>query len=437
MIVAADTLTSSTGKKSTIFVSWLKNFTVTVFMQTLHALYMLVVLQILANLYGKLYVYDNDGNLIEALEEALTEGQISIVTIILTTGLVKLEKLFKSMFNIGDSFAGDLKAGTQSMMKAMGAVKGIAAGAKAVGDNAGKYKDAVKRKQAYTNQLNLLKGPQHRENARIAFEAAKTAKSEGNMDEYRKQREIAAGQLREAKKYGVAVDPKKGFETNKDSGSRSDNKSDSKKNNGSGQVINIENGNNEDYLKQILDAQNGNNGNYLEQVLNAQNNPKYMTREQKIQRLQEGIAKAEADMKSARFAEIMGPANLAAGLGVGLGMGEDISEALFKGGYITVALDKGAEVVGHMSADKDRKTFYNYEKREGQKYGYTPSEKIIREKTIVEKTVEKVKENPRLAIDPIAVGKEIGKQFQGVGSVLSNTMERELRQIDRSLDDSQ
>lgn len=427
MIVAADTLASSTGKKSTIFVNWLKNFTVTVFMQTLHALYMVVVLQVLAALY-KQNTYDLYG---------LSATQVGIVTIILTTGLVKLEKLFKSMFNIGDSFAGDLKAGTQGMMKAMGAVKGITAGAKALGDNAGKYKDATKRKQAYSNQLNLLKGTQNRENSKIAFEAAKSAKAAGNMDEYRRQREIAAEQLREAKKYGVTVDPKKGFETNKDSGSKADNKSDSKKNNSKGQVINIENGNSGDYLKQILDAQNGSNGDYLQQVLNAQNNPKYMTREQKIQRLEEGIAKAEADMKSAKLAQIMGPANLVAGLGMGLGMGEDISESLFRGGYITAALDKGAETIGHMSADKDRRTFADHEKNEGQRYGYTPSEKIIREKTIVEKTIEKVKDNPKLCIDPIAVGKEIGKQFQGIGNVLSNTMEKELRQIDRDLDDSQ
>lgn len=354
-------------------------------MQTLHALYMLVVLQILANLYGKLYVYDKDGKLIEALTEALTEGQISIVTIILTTGLVKLEKLFKSMFNIGDSFAGDLKAGTQSMMKAMGAVKGIAAGAKAVGDNAGKYKDASRRRQAAGLKMAELK-------RKMGSAAANTTNVSNTTTTVNSNTQTSTNS---------------NVNTNTITGANANN---------------ISNNNTNDYLRQIIDALK---------------NPTPITLEQQYQQAEAEYAKASADMKSARFAEIMGPANLAAGLGIGLGMGEDISESLFKGGYITAALDKGAETIGHMSADKDRKTFYDYEKREGQKYGYTPSEKIIREKTTVEKTIEKVKENPRLAVDPIAVGKEIGKQFQGVGNVLSNTMAKELRQIDRSLDDSQ
>lgn len=395
LIVAADTIMSATGKQSTIFKSWLQNFAVTVFMQSIHAMYMVVALQLISGVY-------KNGQ----FTGGFTETQASIVTIVLTTGLVKLEKMFKSLFGIGDSFAGDLKSGAKGMVQAMGAVRGIAAGAKAVGDNAGKMRDASKRKQAYGSQLNQLKGSQSRDNARTAFEAAKKAKADGNMDEYYKQRKIAAEQLKAAKEHGVIVDPKKGFGS--EGGSATPSSGGTK--NGS-----------------------GGSGDYLQQVINNQNNPANMTREQQIQRLEEGYAQAHADYKSASLASIMGPANLAAGLGIGLGMGDDISESLFKGGMITAALDKGAEVVGYRAADKDRKTFANYEQREGEKHGYTPSEKIIREKTVIEKTAE----NPRLYVDPIAVGREIGKQLTGIGDVLSDTMKKELRHMDKDLDSSQ
>ena len=402
LIVAADTISSATGKQSTIFKKWLKNFTITVFMQSIHALYMVVVLQILSKLYAK------------SGFSGMSSTQIGIITIVLTTGLVKLEKLFKSLFNIEDGLAGDLKDGSKSLFKAMGAVKGLAAGAKAVGDNAGKYKEASKKKKAYTTQLNILKGSQDRENASVAFEAAKRAKSEGNMDEYYRQRKIAAEQLREAKKYGMDVDPKKGFGTGGKSDSNSKNKND-----GSESSKN----NNDNKLNQLLNNQNNSNSDYLQQILNAQNNPAYMTREQKIQRLEEGIASAQAEMKSARLAQIMGPANIAAGLGMGLGMGEDVSEALFRGGYITAALDKGAEVIGYRVADKDRKSFVDSERRDGEKYGYQPSDKIEREKGSIEKNIIR----PELYIDPRAVGKEIGKQFKDIKDVFTNSMKEAAR----------
>ncbi len=362
LIVAADTIMYSTGGQSNIFKSWLQNFTVTVFMQSIHAVYMVVVLQILSGLYA-------NGN----FTGGLTETQTSIVTIMLTTGLVKLEKLFKSLFGIGDSFAGDLKSGAKGMVQAMGAVKGIAAGAKAVGDNAGKYKDAVKRKKAYGAELAKLKS------------GGDSVKNVNNVTN-----------------------------TNTSNDTNNNNNNVNGKNS---------NGNNN----------NNNNADYLQQVINAQNNPNNMTSEEKIQKLEEGYAKAHADMKSATLATLMGPANIAAGLGIGLGMGDDISETLFKGGHITAALDKGAEVIGYRAADKDRRTFAEYEKREGEKYGYTPSEKIVREKNTIEKTIE----NPRLYVDPVAIGKEIGKQFKGIGDVLSDTMKKELRQMDKNLDDSQ
>ncbi len=79
------------------------------------------------------------------------------------------------------------------------------------------------------------------------------------------------------------------------------------------------------------------------------------------------------------------------------------------------------------------KTYNENSNLGGQKYTDSTSEKIVRKETIVEKAGEAIK----LSIDPIAVGKEIGKQFKGINDVLSNTMKQELRQIDCNLDDSQ
>ncbi len=396
LIVAADTIMSSMGKQSTIFKSWFQNFSLTVFMQILHAMYMVVTIQILS----KLYVYNSSTG--ELLSSATNQMQASIATIVLTTGLVKLEKMFKSLFGIGDSFAGDLKSGAKGMVQAMGAVRGIAAGAKAVGDNAGKMRDAAKRKQAYSKELSNLKSQPSREKASVAFEAAKKAKEEGNMDEYYRQRKIAADAMKDAKGAGYQFDPKSGF--------------------GPGVGQSSEGGNNNNSSK--------GSGDYLEGVLKGSSN---LTREEKIQRLEQGIADAQSDYKSARLAHIMGPANLAAGIGIGIGMGDDLGEALFKGGHITAALDKGAEYVGHRVADKDRKTFASYEREQGEKYDYKPSEKIIREKTEIEQVVT----NPKLYVNPAAIEKEIIKQFKGIGEVFSDTMKKELRRADKNLDDSQ
>ena len=387
LIVAVDTINASTGKQSTVFANWLKNFTVTVFTQSIHALYMVVTLQILSDLYS--------GHMKPAL--------VSIVTIMLTTGLVKMEKMLKGMFGMGDGFMGDLKDGSKGMMKAFGAIKGAGAAVKSLSDNAPKMKEAAKRKQAYTKELNTLKSqksPSQAANDRYkdAMSAARDAKHRGDTAEYTKQMKLAMEARREAV-LGNKNNQKEGAD-------------------GSG----ANNGNNNN--------SNKGGGDYLQQVINAQNNPANLTREQKIQKLEEGIANETKNYKSAALASIMGPANLAAGVGFGLGMGEDFGESLFKGGYITAALDWGTEKIGGRMADKDRKTFYEAEKKDGDKYGYTPSEKIVREKTIVEKNLG----NPQLYINPIAVGKEIGKQLSGIGEVLSDTMKKELREMDRDLD---
>lgn len=382
LVVVVDTLTSVIGKPSNVLRSWLKNFSTTVFMQTFHAAYMVVALQILAKLYGRNTLTN------------LNATQVGIVSIVLITGLVKLEKLIKGMFGIGDSLAGDLKNGTKSIKNAMESGMGLLSASKAIGDNVPKMNDAVKRKEAYGKQLNALKGP---EKAKEAFDKAKEAKKNGNMEEYHKQMKIAAEARNDAKSIGITFD-KKGNPIEPSSSSSSSSKE--------------------------------NSNDYLKQVLNQYENPTNMTREDKIHKVEEGYAQAMADYKSAALATIMGPANLAAGIGLSIGMGDDISGTLMKGGMITATLDKGAELVGSRAADKDRKSFYQNEKKDGEKYGYEPSEKIIREKTTVEKTLG----NGQLYINPVAVAKEWKKQFSEIGDVFGDTVKKKMKEIDKDLD---
>ena len=338
MIVAADTIMSSMGNQPTIFKNWIRNFSLTVFMQTVHALYMVVTLQIIAGVYNS-GPLSPEGN-------GLNESQAAIVVIILTTGLVKLEKLIKALFGIGDSFAGDLKSGAKGMVQAMGAVRGITAGAKALSNNVPKMKDAAKRKQAYSKQLDELKSQKQTSNNRYmqAISAARDAKHRGDTAEYNKQMKIAMQARRESVFGKGASSVQKGTSS-----------ADSAKN--------------VDVVKQAIDKQSS---------VSAQNN---ITLGEQIRKAEEGYAQAHADLKSATLATIMGPANLAAGIGIGIGVEDQIGEALFKGGHITAALDKGAEIVGYVSADKDRKSLYRNEAADGQTIGYTPSDKLIREKT--------------------------------------------------------
>lgn len=372
LIVAADTIITITGKQSTIFKNWLKNFTTTVFMQTIHAAYMMVVLQILSNLYSN-----------GTFSGGLTETQVSIVTIVLTTGLVKLEKLIKGMFGIGDSFAGDLKDGAKGMVKAMGAVKGLSEGFKAVSDNKKKEADAGKRKMAYMNELDKVK-------------------KEG--------------------------DGKKSTTVNVTNNNSDNSTSNSTSNDTHNPIANSETNNSSGFNGGENNNSQHSSGDYLQDVLNRQSQP--LTREQKIHKLEEAIAEEEANENSAKFARIMAPANIAAGIGLGLGMGEDVGESLFKGGYITKGLDYASEKVGYKAAGGKRKSFYESEKRDGEKYGYEPSEKIVKEKTTIEKTVS----NSQLCVNPVAVGKEWKKQFSELGDVFGDTMKKKMKEIDKDLD---
>lgn len=180
LMVAVDTIVAVSGGQSQIFKSWLKNFIFTVFTQSFHAAYMVVAFRLM--------------NRVTNISD-VSSTLASIIVVTLTTGLVKMEKMLKGMFGFGDSMGGSLADGKKSMKKAMGAVAGLAAAAKSLGDNRPKEAAAKQRRQAFAAEKAHLK-------ERTAFQSAKEAKANGNMDEYRRQMKIAADARKEAKANG-------------------------------------------------------------------------------------------------------------------------------------------------------------------------------------------------------------------------------------------
>lgn len=88
------------GKESSgIFANWLRNFATIVFMQSFHAVYLMFIMKFIAvigcNDHGIMNMGDPDF--------ARKEGVIAIISIVALWGLIKMEKLIKSMFGIQDS----------------------------------------------------------------------------------------------------------------------------------------------------------------------------------------------------------------------------------------------------------------------------------------------------------------------------------------------
>lgn len=387
LIIATDTIVAVSGGQSQVFKSWFKNFIFTVFSQSFHAAYMVVAFRFMKQATG---VAD------------ISDTLASIVVITLTTGLVKMEKMLKGMFGFGDSMAGSLADGKKSMKKAMGAVAGLAAASKALADNKPKFEAARKQKAAYTAEQNrIINGRRAANNASNAYTAMKEAKANGNMDEYYRQRKIAADANREAKGYGYEF--KNG-------------------------TINITGGNIQTSGNQGNGGNVSSTGNgktdYLQSVLN-NNAPKQpQTDDERLQVLSDANKAATREMTSAGLAMIMGPANLAAGVGIGIGMDDDIGEALFKGGMITTGLDKATEGIGRSVGRVKGDNEQLLDRRNAQDVGAT-----VKANKTEKSTVEAA-----LTFDVAKLSADLKKEFRGLGEVFGNQVRRELKEIDKDVD---
>lgn len=148
LVVAVDTFNRSMGKGSGILSNWLKQLALTIFMQSFHAVFLLVLVNFMVNIGNNLN----------------NQYMSSLIIIILTAGLVKFEKLFKQLFGMGDPVMGDLKNGA---MKAMATMGSVARAGKAIGDNSKKMNDAKKRKADIIANKQKLEQKQNMLNAKM------------------------------------------------------------------------------------------------------------------------------------------------------------------------------------------------------------------------------------------------------------------------------
>lgn len=286
LIVVADTINKSLGKSSTILSNWFKQFVITVFIQTFHAMFMLIILMMIKAIAGSSF-----NSMMQA-----------VIIIALTTALVKFEKTIKQLFGIGDTIMGDLKGGAA---KALGAIHGAKQAIGAVGDNVKNYKTASSQKKKLTSQRAKLLAQKPSGNS--------VATSSGEVTSEGASVTSGGTQNQSSGQSGISNDDK---------------------------VVNAIN-------------------NLTEQMREA-------SREEKIAQLDVDIAKEATKMSSARLASILGPANLVAGLGIGIGSADDFQGALLQGGYITKGLDSIAEKIGERGSKRERQGMYLDAKEDGR-----------------------------------------------------------------------
>lgn len=391
LVVAIDTINKSTKGQSTILSNWFKEFTGTVFVQSFHAVLMLVTLHILSALVA---------------DENASSTFVGIAAIVLTSGLVKFEKLYKQIFGMSEGMMGGLKG---QAGKVMAGVHGATQGIKAIADNGQKYKKAnTAKKVAISEKESAVKsyGKAHFERSEVNFrEALKTIT---NPEERAKFADRALRDLDIAEKsgYGSREGEKEKMEQYRNflNDVRNGNYVPGQENQtGNGGNLNgisrsqiATAAQAADYLAGVRQGVGGagiltqnasintNNSNTTNTTMNNSRNSSTtnnsntqtgggvstkeleqelskLTREisnmnkkndsvqeskRKIDDANKKVQQANSDLMSAAFATATSPINLAAGIGFGIGTGDDLSEAALKGGYVTKGLDALAEKIG-------------------------------------------------------------------------------------------
>lgn len=351
LIVAIDTLNRSVGKGSKILGNWLKQLAITIFTQSFHAIFMLVIIRLMVSISSN---------------TSISHYMQSIFIIILTTGLIKFEKVIKQLFGLSDGLMGDLKGGAMKAMATMGAMSRAAG---AIGDNGRKLKDAKSRKASLTASKSRLDARRalfdkmggaasgvNNQKQQFLSEAASAqakadslksqareklniAKSMGNTTDGAKREQKAAlleeaGKLRrEAMKQEQIAKDKTASANNTHAGTASSSSSAA----GTGRSGASNNGfGGDDEIKTILRS------------INAQ------MMEEKSEQINRELAQAESDISSATLAKKMAPANVLAGVAFGMGMDD-----MAAGAMLTTALDHTAEKVGARGGDAARSRLYD------------------------------------------------------------------------------
>ena len=381
LIVAVDTVNKSLGLQSKLLSTWVKEFTITVFIQSIHAAFMVVLLKIIQATYTT---------------ASLGYTISGILTIILTTALVKFEKVFKSLLGIGTGMMGEIKGGAE---KAFKTIHGLRQGVGAVADNAKKMRDAqskkadadkkIKRLDRKINEANSARAG-ITDNSTTNTDASYTSNGDTNLyaggnnmlsngpiidteqgpDGTYRPVQVAAGAI---------TSPGTSVSLGANNGQMNVGAQDILANAIANATRRIQNPNerrslnvnvtNPDEISSGIAQATG-----ITDGTSARNNvkTKIPTDDEmedmydEMAKLQQQRAEAESEYSSARLASIMGTANFVGGLGIGLGAEGDMADAMLTGGYVTKGLDWTAEKVGYQGARKTRKEIYNDTK---EKYG--------------------------------------------------------------------
>lgn len=396
LVVAVDAINKSTKGQSTVFSNWFKELVSNVFMQTFHSVLMLMTLIIL-------------GKLSQDSKEQWSPI-ISIISIVLVSGIIKFEKTYKQLFGISDGMFGNFKGQTA---KLMAGVHGAATAVKAIGDNTGKVKkayntigEATKTKQElvhergeiyYTNFLNNLetaakvdpskrdeymsKAREARDNAiRDGYSLPESVNKmvdalESGADKVTSKkaivRKVNRGDALEGGAERATSQKAIVRKVNRDGAtgpvytkynSTSSNFENSYSNSTNGTRTGIAN-NSQNIQKNTQNISNSSNTSnsrgddsnniqrdILGEIKRLRNEIRSEDRinsvNKEIEKADKQIKSATSDLVSAGLATVMGPANTLMGVGIGLGSGDDLSETLAKGGYVTAGLDKASENIG-------------------------------------------------------------------------------------------
>jgi len=135
-------------KSGSLFTNWLKNFTVIVFNQTFHAVFLMFIMRFLSAFMDK-----NGGQTLEQFVNY--EGIFGVVAIAGMMGLIKLEKLVKDLFGIKDS---KLMGGIgDNLAKSMLAIRSGVDLAKRTKEPFDKYNESKKNTAAKRRALDDIK----------------------------------------------------------------------------------------------------------------------------------------------------------------------------------------------------------------------------------------------------------------------------------------
>lgn len=388
IVVVIDALNKITKGSSNILNNWFKEFTAAVFMQSFHAVMLVVILNMIAAIVGN----SQNGSMDSAL--------VGVICIALSSGLIRFEKFYKQIFGLQDGVVGGLKSSAGKVMLGLNAAK---TGVKAIADNGSKLKNAYKSKNEAKQQRNEAvksRGAIYSENAfnvlALANELA-SSNPTGSKELAYKAREYyekakADGYDIPEEKYqhinriidmierggvssngtvpiGVAAAQVNGGNT---AGSNSGNVNSGNVNSGQGGVFSAPNstfevdnqstqrietanvgsttttarsGNNDESLKTQKDIAKDLQQLRREITSNNRMETNIAAKNKEIAKAEKQIKEANANLVSAGLATAMGPANLIAGVGMGIGAGSDLISAL-NGGYVTAALDSAAEHAG-------------------------------------------------------------------------------------------